>query len=150
MIIAGIDPGFSGAVTILKDNEKPIMYDMPVLKVGKKQEINAISIKAILSCCSHIYIEKVGSMPGQGISSTARYHKSAGIIIGICIGLGIPYTEVHPRTWKSAMMKDMPKEKEASIMRAQQLFPDIDFPRKKDHGKADSLLIAVWGTRNHH
>jgi len=144
----GIDPGFSGAITVI-DEDKRIIYcvDMPILKVGKRNELDEIMIYQILKSYEpdHVYIEKAQSMPGQGISSTGRYMASYGILRGICVGLGIPYTLVHPRTWKKEMMKDMPKEKEASIMRVNQLYPYFALPRKKDHGKSDSILLALHG-----
>ena len=117
---------------------------MPILKTPK-MELNEPQIRDILIGCAHVFIEKCQSMPGQGISSIARYMTGYGIIRGICVGLGIPYTLVHPKTWKGVMMKDMPKEKDASILRALQLYPKIDLPRKKDHGKADALLLSLWG-----
>ena len=42
----GIDPGFSGAICIL-DNKKRIVLleDMPILKVGQKDELNEPQIK---------------------------------------------------------------------------------------------------------
>ncbi len=39
----------------------------------------------------------------------------------------------------------MQKGKEASIYRVKQLYPNMDFPGKKDHGKADDILIALYG-----
>jgi crossover junction endodeoxyribonuclease RuvC len=149
MVIVGIDPGFSGAVAIKDGENPPILLDMPILKDGKHQEIDEVWLRKILAeyDADHVFLEKSQAMPGQGISSTARYMMSFGQVRGLCAGMKIPYTLVHPRTWKKAMMPDMPKEKQASIVRALQLFPDIELPRKKDHGKADALLLCVFGIR---
>ena len=38
------------------------------------------------------------------------------------------------------------KDKEAAHLRAQQLFPNADLRRKRDHGRAEALLLA-WGGR---
>lgn len=149
MIVIGIDVGFSGAIAILNNTKIKDLIDMPILKVSKKTHLDANRVKNIMidSKAEHVFIEKAQAMPKQGIASTASYMKSAGIIEGVCVGLGIPYTLVTPQAWKKEMMQGMGKEKEASIFRAKQLYPDIDFPRKKDHGKADALLIALYGTR---
>ena len=146
MIIVGIDPGFSGAICLIESSNvaTPSLFDMPILK-GRRTELNLIGIRELLSRADHIFLEKAQSMPGQGISSTGRYLMSYGDIRGICVGLSKPYTEVRPHTWKSVMMRDMPKEKDASIIRVQQLFPDLLFRRKKDHHKADALLLAMYG-----
>jgi len=149
-MIVGIDPGFSGAIAII-DDEGVIheLLDMPILKVGKRNELCEVEIKNLLeeAHAEHVYIEKSQSMPGQGISSTFRYGASWGIIRGICVGLEIPYTLVHPKTWKKAMMPDMGKEKGASILRVGQLYPELKLTRKKDHGMADALLLALHGLR---
>ena len=76
-----------------------------------------------------------------------RYMESYGIIKGVCMGLGIPYTPIAPRTWKAKMMRDMPKEKGSSIVRVQQLFPDINLPLKRHHNIADSILICLYGLK---
>ncbi|HDZ27765.1 hypothetical protein LCGC14_1355210 [marine sediment metagenome] len=148
MYTIGVDNGFSGAIAILREKNPVVLMDMPVLKVGKtKLELDENTIRDYFSRwqVKHVFIEKAQVMPKQGISSSGRYMMSYGIIRGICVGLRLPYTLIAPQTWKKAMLKDMPKGKEASIFRAKQLYPELDFPRKKDHGKADALLIALYG-----
>lgn len=147
-IIIGIDPGFSGAIAELTLDGKFIsVVDMPVI-AGEKKELHATAIREILRRASHVFIEKAQPMPKQGISSTSRYVGSFKLIEGICVGLGIPRTVVLPQVWKKAMLNSMRKDKGASILRAEQLFPEADFSRKKDHGKADALLIAEYGRRS--
>jgi len=43
----------------------------------------------------------------------------------------------------------MGKEKDASRVKAMQLYPQTakDLTRKRDHGRADALLLAVYGMR---
>ncbi len=158
MSISGIDPGFTGAISCIETDGTATVIDMPVIrtikkgKAGKtstKQELDGVGVKQELlnTNPSHVFIEKAQTMPGQGIASTGRYMDGYGQIKGICIGLGLPYTLVHPRTWKKLIMHDMGKEKGESIVRAKQLFPSVDLPLKKDHGKADALLIAEYGRR---
>ena len=143
----GIDVGFSGAIAIL-DKAGEIIYttDMPIITVGKKRELNEPQIRNILEMHRplSVGIEKAQTMPGQGISSSGRYMASYGLLRGICVGLKVKYQLIHPKTWKKAMMPDMPKEKEASIMRVGQLYPDLVLGRKKDHGIADAILIAKY------
>lgn len=147
MNYCGIDVGFSGAIAVLdKDGKIVIDIDMPIIQVGKKRELNEPNIKFILEGFKPLVvgIEKAQVMPGQGISSSGRYMASYGFLRGVCVGLGLEYHLIHPRTWKKAMMPDMPKEKEASIMRVGQLYPDVVLERKKDHGIADAILIAKY------
>jgi len=145
MNYCGIDVGFSGAIAILGwDGDVLQTNEMPIIQVGKKRELNEPNIKFILEGFKPLVvgIEKAQVMPGQGISSSGRYMGSYGFLRGVCVGLGLEYQLIHPRTWKKAMMPDMPKEKEASIMRVGQLYPDVVLERKKDHGIADAILIA--------
>ena len=147
--IAGIDPGFTGAIAVVGDGVPVAVWDMPVLTVGKKTELDEIGLKSIMQNfeLSIVAIEKAGAMPGQGIASTARYLIGFGIIRGLCVGLGLPYQLVHPATWKARIMRDMPKEKQASVMKCNQLFPAWSAENlrlKKHHGRADALLIAHY------
>ena len=145
MNYCGIDVGFSGAIAILGwDGDVLQTNEMPIIQVGKKRELNEPNIKFILDSFQPLIvgIEKAQVMPGQGISSSGRYMCSYGFLRGVCVGLGLEYHLIHPRTRKKAMMPDMPKEKEASIMRVGQLYPDVVLERKKDHGIADAILIA--------
>ena len=148
-LVAGVDPGFSGAISILDEHGAIILnVDMPIIK-GDRDELDEQAIRTILANkdVKHVFIEKVSAMPGEGVVSVGRFMAGWGIVRGICAGLQKPYTLVHPLTWKKKMMRDMPKDKGASIIRVKQLYPDIDLPRKKDHGKADAILIALYGVK---
>lgn len=59
---------------------------------------------------------------------------------------------VNPQTWKRAMMPGEARDKEAARLRAIQLFPSVaeDLKRKKDHNRAEALLLAEWGRRRMH
>lgn len=155
MTIIGIDPGLTGAVAILCNGVLAI-FDTPTecIKKGKsnKQEFLPAEMASIFSavrgqeCCC--FIEKVGAMPGQGVSSMFGFGKGYGMWIGILAALRIPYTLVTPQAWKKALMQGL-SDKDASRGRAQQLFPEYSefFKLKKHNGRADAALIAEHGRR---
>jgi crossover junction endodeoxyribonuclease RuvC len=156
MIIIGIDPGNQGALAIITKNGAVMLYDMPTYstegtgktKSGKKKKHTVLdepSLVGLIDGVDHVFIEKSQSMPGQGAASTFNYACGYGIIRGICAGLGVPYTLIHPATWKRVIMKDMDKGKEAAIVRAKQLFPSADIGKKD--GRAEALLIAYYGKK---
>jgi len=149
MYCAGIDPGYGGAIALLPQdsNHDILIFDMPILTTGKNKELDERELIIILSShdISHAYLEKAHTMPGQGISSSGKYMMLFGQIRGILAALMIPYTLISPQAWKHKIMADMGKDKEASIIRAKQLFPSLNFSRKKDHGRAEALLIAKYG-----
>jgi crossover junction endodeoxyribonuclease RuvC len=73
-----------------------------------------------------------------------NFGRSAGIIEGVVAALRMPHTYVTPATWTKAVGRAAGKD--ASRMRAMELFPDNDdwFRRAKDDGRADAALIAYW------
>lgn len=151
MMYLGIDPGFSGALAVLDENLEVIHYqDMPIIEVAKKRELDEPELRDILRRFSPYYInltvgiEKSQTMPNQGIVSSGRYMASYGFLRGLCVGMGLPYILIRPPTWKKAMLADMPKEKGSSIQKVGQIYPNIKFTRKKDHGICDAILIARY------
>jgi crossover junction endodeoxyribonuclease RuvC len=123
---------------------------MPTLEVDsgktKKRHISASGLRDILVSfpTAHVVIERVGAMPGQGVSSMFNFGRSAGIIEGVVAALRMPHTYVTPATWTKAVGRAAGKD--ASRMRAMELFPskaDL-FKRVKDDGRADAALIAYY------
>lgn len=143
MILAGIDPGFSGAIALFHHTSKVVeVYSTPILQ-NPKDEIDEETLVSLLTGVNHAFIEKAQVMPKQGISSAGRYMMSFGIIRGVCAALKIPYTLVTPQRWKKAMVRDMPKGKDSSLIVAKRLYPDIKFGR--NHNKAEAILIGLYG-----
>jgi len=152
----GIDPGLDGAIAVIRNGHLKI-FDMPTLQVksGKKtrRELNIAELWGILQveiCNVHMcVIEKVSSMPGQGVASTFKFGKCFGAILGLVTADQIPYELVTPQRWKKEMMQGMGKEKDASRMKALALFPQHSdlFARKKDHNRADAALMAEFAYR---
>ena len=150
--VIGIDPGISGAISVFDWNTQSLLevIDMPTLEMDsgktKKRHISAAFLRNILEGYpnSHVAIEKVGAMPGQGVSSMFNFGRSAGIIEGVVAGLKLPSTYVTPATWTKAVGRAAGKD--ASRMRAMELFPTRAelFKRAKDDGRADAALIAYW------
>jgi Holliday junction resolvasome RuvABC endonuclease subunit len=176
LVFIGIDPGLTGALVVLPLNgseDRIEFYDTPILTVqsGKKlrKQMNAPAIRLMLDSilaqhgndCLAV-IEKVSAMPSfgktkdgeeerrtMGAASAFNFGKGVGIWIGLLAGCQIPYAEVHPATWKAALLHGMGKGKDASVAKATQLFPRTasDLARKKDHGRADALMMAVYASR---
>jgi len=155
MTIIGIDPGQSGAIAWIKGKKvKAVM--MPTQKMTKtKNELDGQTICKLLKKhkVDHVFIEKVHSMPQQGVSSTFTFAKGYGILIGICTALEMPFTLVTPQAWKKVICAGMPKgSKDISIIVAKRLWPKINlYPTsrctKESDGMADALCIAEYGRR---
>lgn len=151
MNIIGIDPGQTGAVAFINDGHIEL-FDTPteLVKKGKgnKTEYLPSLMAEILrgKTIDHCYIEKVGAMPGQGVTSMFNFGKGYGLWIGILAAMQIPYTLVTPQAWKKEVMQGV-GDKDAARGKAMQLYPASAqlLSRKKDIGRADALLIAHFG-----
>lgn len=145
----GIDPGNTGAISVLSDDDEFIdVIDMPLMANGKKQQINAAELSKIIGSyrIDKAVVEKVGAMPGQGVSSMFNFGMGFGVIQGVLAGAGIPYQLVTPQSWKKRAGL-VGKDKDMARTVAQQLYPGAPLGRKKDIGRADAILIARFGQR---
>jgi len=147
MVLIGIDPGASGAIAKLINGKLAGVWDMPVLEVRGKRRTDANALASIVREISadHAYIEEVGAMPGQGVTSMFSFGRSAGIIEGVLAALLVPVTPVRPAQWKMALR--VPAGKDGARARATQLLPEAaqHWQRKKDDGRAEAAMIALWG-----
>lgn len=150
MRVLGIDPGNSGAVVVLEDDQPIEWMRMPVHEVGKSTRVNAAAlsdwIKHLNVGCA--YVEKVGAMPGQGVSSMFTFGHAAGTVMGILGALEIPYVLVSPREWKKNAGL-IGSGKDASRSLAITIWPQWRAMDKKISGQAyaDAALIARFGEK---
>lgn len=144
--ILGIDNGLSGALSFY-DGEELLIYDMPVIKIGKRNHYDLHGILKIIRTydINHCYIEKLTPLPKIGGLQSFSMGYGEGLILGTLSSLMIPYTTIRPAQWKKEM--SCPKEKNAARMRATQLFPQFshNWDLKKHDGRAESALIALYG-----
>ena len=145
----GIDPGISGALSLLDENLHCIaVEDMPtVLLSNKRKQVNAAELGKILSSWKRteltVYLEQVSAMPKQGVSSMFSFGTSYGIVIGVVSALQIPLKNILPVKWKrQAELIGKPKDYARTL--AQRLYPELNLSRKKDIGRADAILIARY------
>ena len=154
MIVAGVDPGLSGGIAFLNSRNYILdTFDMPLLEMtkdGKKKR--AVDCAFLGSYFSEFkpdkcFVEQVGAMPGQGVTSMFNFGKAVGSIDGICGAFLIPIHYVTPQQWKKHF--GLVAAKDASRARAVQVFPanHADFKLKKNDGKAEAALICEWGHR---
>lgn len=136
--ILGIDPGATGAIASICPSIET--WDMP----STAHDL-ANLLRTFNPLTTRVYIEKAQAMPGQGVTSMFKYGMHYGHLTGMLALLRIPYVEVSPQTWKRVM--GLTAEKADSRAMAQKLFPEASLSRKKDHGRAEALLLAEFGRR---
>jgi crossover junction endodeoxyribonuclease RuvC len=143
--ILGIDPGISGAIAFYFPGvparaprtfrSRPARSTPPAWRSRIRKMRPDVAV-----------IERVSSMPGQGVASTFKFGASFGVVCGVLATLEIPCHRVSPAVWKRHFR--LPANKEASRALALRLFPATaeHFSRKKDHGRAEAALIARYGS----
>jgi len=146
MKILGIDPGMKGAIAFY-DGAELILWDMPIFAKEKGHDLDIHRLVSIFKEASaeHMFLEKTVAMPKVSGKSAYSMGKSEGAIIASCVGSSMPYTLVRPLEWKKAM--GCPADKDSARQRASQLMPRYahNWDRKKDDGRAESALIAMYG-----
>ena len=155
MIIFGVDPGVSGAISVLENKKVIEIYDMPTMNYGKKnkKQINGSQVTNIIKERLNgdkeiiVVVEHVNAMPGQGVTSMFNFGQSFGVIKGICAALSLPIHFVRPTKWKKHFNL-IKTNKEASRTKVIEIYPEISnkLSRKKDSNKADAILIARYFT----
>lgn len=155
-MIVGIDPGFTGAIAFLSDKKNKLlgMWDMPIIYIMKKKQVNAKFLAQMLKQISNdepislVAIEDVHAMPHDGVVSAFRFGYNAGILMGVCKSLELNVLRIKPSVWKPAL--GLTRHKNDSINLARETFPDYMkyFKRQKDDGRAEAALIAHFAREN--
>jgi crossover junction endodeoxyribonuclease RuvC len=149
MLTIGIDPGASGAIVMLEDDQPIEWMIMPTYKVGSATRVNASELCHFMDqgkYVDHVFIEQVGAMPGQGVTSMFNFGHSCGTVMGVVATLGYSHTMVTPQKWKKNAGL-IGTDKEAARARAIQIWPSWRALDTKGKGQAlaDAALIARYG-----
>ena len=164
-IILGIDLGLTGAVCFMApDGEYLSVHDLPVMMKGKgksrvKNQINPAAFASLLqgelmgkSCIlmAKAYVEQVSGLginpknkKSIGSASIFSLGDTNGVIRGVIGALGIPIEFVNPTSWKKHFK--LTSDKEVCRAKAIELFPAAPLERKRDHNRAEAILIAKYG-----
>lgn len=144
MIYIGIDPGKKGGVAVIDgDGAEVYAWDDQTF-------VNVMAATMNKGKCIAA-VEKVGSMPNQGVKSMFSFGQSFGFILGVLTAFGIGYQLVPPTLWKREFGL-LHTEKQASVDVAKRLFPGVSLLptercRKESDGMSDALLICEYARR---
>ena len=151
MKIIGIDPGLSGGIAVLENNQVLSIFDMPVMSEGKKnkRQLNSAQLVTLIkeniksSEDVAVIVEQVNAMPGQGVTSMFNFGQTFGAIKGVCAALRLPIFFVRPSKWKKHF-ELINSSKDSSRTKAIEMYPALSnqLAKKKDVNKSDAILIA--------
>jgi len=162
--ILGVDPGFKGALALYDPYNKACVAikDMPLLNfLNQKRNTldlfdlaqwiglyaSDVGLALVEKVSAMTYKDRHGEIRGQSASGAFEFGRSTGVVQGIIASFNIPTVLVHPASWKSAM--GLTSNKQDSLDKAKTLFPTHRhyFLRKKDDGRAEALLMAVFASK---
>jgi crossover junction endodeoxyribonuclease RuvC len=162
----GVDPGKTGCMAVIRSEELFEKIQSPLIVFWDAEDLSLRIVSENLQLWQgniFVLLEKPQVMPkrkqwvggelvekevGQGAVGMLHYGIGYGKYLGMLEALKIPYGEIHPMSWKKEFML-IKQPKERSIEVARQLFPSAAerLTRKKDHGRAEALLIAEYARR---
>lgn len=164
MIYIGIDPGLDGAIAIYNPDadhvlKRLVFHDMPTLAIKrgktKKREIDAHALRTIFAHAGEpghrrVIIEQSGPMARDGSMQAWKTGSGWGIVYGVVVGVGLPIQIVTVQRWKKVMGASA--DKDLSRKLAMSAFPEQadHLDRKKDDGRAEAALIALYAHRVEH
>ena len=141
----GIDPGATGAYTILRENG---CYDIEDWEDEFVFANTLVEWKSDYNIMIAV-VEAQHSMPKQGVASIFKFGVNYGLIRGVLAAHRIITELVSPQTWQRAMLHnaDGPDTKTRSLVSARRHFPDIQL-KKSQHGRSDAILMALFAMRH--
>lgn len=147
-LFVGIDPGLKGAIAMLDaGGDVVLLADLPIIRDLSLawvdgQAMQSLILGALEGRSAVAMIERVSSMPGQGIASSFQFGVGFGSLLSILQALSIPLHFVTPGVWKKSY--GLGKDKHASLHKARLLFPTAELHLAKHDGRAEALLIARY------
>ncbi|MCR8701003.1 MULTISPECIES: hypothetical protein [Campylobacter] len=140
----GIDPGKSGAMAVIRKDKATDIYDFDLdLYIEILKDIKEVSNIIPI----YLGVEKVHSMPNQGVSSTFTFGQRLGEIEGVLKAIGFKYELIPPQVWQKSCGIPPKSDKKAIANIISSYFPlaNLNGPRGglKD-GRSDALGIAYY------
>lgn len=140
----GIDPGKSGAMAVIRRDKTTDIYDFDLdLYIEILKDIKDLDS----SISIYLGVEKVHSMPNQGVSSTFTFGQRLGEIEGVLKTIGFKYELIPPQVWQKSCGIPPKSDKKAIANIISTKFPlaNLNGPRGglKD-GRSDALGIAYY------
>jgi len=143
-LFMGIDPGLSGAWAVIDSAGGYVSAGDMHNEDGRvlTRHVWAEMITAVKRNSVIVAVERVHSMPKQGVATTFAF----GAAYGCALALGNMFKEpavlVTPNQWKKFYGLSSNKNESSSL--AQDLWLDAPINLKKHNGRAEALLIANY------
>ena len=137
-VFIGIDPGGSGGAAML--DSAGAIIDVAKFKPMTLRDMADLFEEWATYPGTKAIIEKVHSMPKQGVSSTFKFGENFGMLQMALAAYHIEFDYVTPQKWQGFMNCRSGGDKNVTKARAQHRWPHY----KITHANADCLLIADY------
>lgn len=156
-IFVGIDPGVTGAIAAV-DSRGCAVVDLPTVAIPGtgmvKRRLCGRGLAEILRRfvppgeVAFVVLEDVHTMPGLRNSPQTQgsLMQSKGIVQGVLDTMStLEVRLVNAQTWKR--LYGVGADKDLALETARKLYPNAEhlLARKKDHNRAEALLLAHFG-----
>ncbi len=150
----GIDPGATGAVAWMSEDLQDygaMRWKEDIASTAQmfKDRILAQDLVIVLAV-----LEKVHSMPKQGVVSSFKFGSNFGAWQAMLAMAGIPFVLITPQKWQKATWDSDRKgktTKQMSVSMVQRMFPEMNLTpgrtRVEHSGIADAALMAWYGIK---
>jgi Holliday junction resolvasome RuvABC endonuclease subunit len=139
ILFVGIDPGASGGIAYLQEDEITT-EKMPATPRDLFSSIYC-AIDPPQRCV--VALERVASMPKQGVASTFKFGRHYGMCEMAVVASEYEYYLITPGKWQRALGCLSKGDKNVTKQKAQQLWPT----HKITHAIADAMLLAEYARR---
>lgn len=148
VVVRGPKPGVATSVVVL---------DCPIIKVEVNGKLRTrLCVEAMVALVARqrlppnsvAHVEEGGVEYGFSAQTAFVQGYNFGMWKGVLAGAGLHVKVVKPQAWKNALgLAHKKSSKDESRALAASVFPTVEdlLKRKKDHGRAEALLIAVYG-----
>lgn len=140
MTYLGIDPGKTGALTVLSETGN-IVNISPFDGMTEKDLYR--EIKHWGGMDSRAMLERVHAMPFMGVASMFTFGQQYGMLIALLFATKTPFEYVNPAVWQKSLKCLSKGDKNVTKSAAERLYP----MQKFTHQTADATLIATYGYR---
>ena len=152
--ILGIDPGTTGSLAVLTNNEFVKFEDLPTIELSgsgwRRREIDCNTLADWLREYGFAGSDTIAVVEQMQARNNKMSRQSVctmcgtmWAVMGVLAGLNISATRVLPSVWKPAMKI---KTHNDALARARDIWPHASpfLTNQKDHNRADALLLATW------
>jgi len=143
---AGVDPGHQSGGIAIVDSLGNVIATTSLMGTKTRPMTDRDLFDLLVEHSPSLaMLERVHSMPRQGVSSAFKFGASFGTCRTLLTCALVPFEQPTPGQWQKAMQCLSGGDKRVTRDAAQRMFPDA----KVTHANADALLLAEHARRTY-